>query len=218
LLTFSLLAKVLANFLISNYLVTFSLKTTQQGLYVNVASNFEQMNKKTTFPILLILLIGLFFACKPEFKKEIFIKSTEIGVYYDSFLKETVVLNYGKHNIPNGIFPNIYPVEQSNIERNVQILTKDEKPISYGINYWYSVNPKTITEFNTEVGIDYVERFVLPKIYSEMRKSFRELDSVNIGILEIEKEIESKLNNDIKFSEFIKTESIKFGKTDPNKK
>ena len=176
------------------------------------------MNKKTTFPILLILLIGLIFACKPELKKEIFIKSSEIGIYYDSFLKETVILNSGKHNIPSGILPNIYPIELTNIKRNVQILTKDEKPISYGINYWYSVNPKTIREFNAEVGIDYVERFVLSKIYSEMRKSFRELDSVNIGIPEIEKEIESKLNNDVKFSEFIKTESIKFGKTEPNKK
>ncbi len=176
------------------------------------------MNKKTTFPILLILLIGLIFACKPELKKEIFIKSTEIGIYYDSFLKETVVLNSGKHNIPNEIFPNIYPIEQMNIKRNVQILTKDEKPISYGINYWYSVNPKTITEFNAEVGNDYEKMFVLPQIYAEMRNSFREIDSVNIKIPELEKEIKYKLNNDIKFSEFIKTESIKFGKTEPNKK
>jgi hypothetical protein len=145
------------------------------------------MNKKRTLPILLILLIGLFFGCKPELKKEIFIKSSEIGIYYDFALKKTVVLNSGKHNVPSRILPNIYPIEQTNIKRNVQILTKDKKPISYGINYWYSVNPKTITEFNAEVGIDYVERIVLPKIYSEMRKSFRELDSVNIGIPEIEK-------------------------------
>jgi translation elongation factor EF-1beta len=176
------------------------------------------MNKKTRFSILLILLIGLFFACKPELKNEIFIKSFEIGIYYDSFSEKTVVLNSGKHNIPSGIFPNIYPIEQTNIKRNVQILTKDEKPISYGVNYWYSVNPKNITEFRAKVGNDYVERYVLPKIYSEMRKSFRELDSMNIEIPEIEKEIESKLNNDIKFSEFIKTKSIKFGKTKPNKK
>jgi translation elongation factor EF-1beta len=176
------------------------------------------MNKKRTFSILLIFLIGLFFACKPEFKKEVFIKSSEIGIYYDSFLKKTVVLNSGKHNIPNGILPNIYPIEPTNIKRNVQILTKDEKPISYGVNYWYSVNPKTITEFNAEIGNDYVDISILPKIFSEMRKSFRELDSVNIEISEIEKQIESKLNKDIKFSEFIKTESIKFGKTEPNKK
>lgn len=176
------------------------------------------MSNKSKLTIITILLIGLIFGCKTESKKEVFIKSSEIGIYYDSFLKKTVVLDSGKHNIPSGVSPNIYPVEQTNIKRNVQILTKDEKPIPYGINYWYSLNPKTITEFNAEVGIDYVERFVLPKIYSEMLKSFGELDSVNIEIPEIEKEIESKLNNDIKFSEFIKTESIKFGKTEPNEK
>ena len=176
------------------------------------------MNKKPKLSIITIVLIGLIFGCKTESKKEIFIKSSEIGVYYDSFLKETVILGSGKHNIPSGVLPNIYPIEQTNIKRNVQILTKDEKAISYGINYWYSVNPKTITEFNAKVGIDYVERFVLPKIYSEMRKSFGKMDSVNIEIPEIEKEIESKLNNDIKFSEFIRTESIKFGRTEANKK
>jgi hypothetical protein len=176
------------------------------------------MNKKRTFSILLIFLIGIFFACKPEFKQEIFIKSSEIGIYYDSFLEKTVILKSGKHNIPRGILPNIYPTEPTNIKRNVEIITKDEKPISYGINYWYSINPKNITEFRAKFGNDYLEMLVLSRIYSEMRKSFRELDSVNIKIAEIEKGIESKLNNDIEFSEFINTKSIKFGKAKPDKK
>ena len=51
--------------------------------------------------------------------------------------------------------------------------------------------------------------FVLPGIYAVMRSSFRELDSANIKILELEKEIKYKLNNDIKFPEFLKTELYK---------
>ena len=51
--------------------------------------------------------------------------------------------------------------------------------------------------------------FVLPRIYAVMRSSFRELDSANIKILELEKEIKYKLNNDIKFPEFLKTELYK---------
>jgi hypothetical protein len=155
-----------------------------------------------------------FISCQSEPKKETFIKSSEIGIYYDAYLKKTVILETGKHNIPNGIWLNIYPIVDTLIKRNVQVLTKDGKPVTYRIDFWYSVNSKTIKEFNMEIGNTYIDIFVLPKVYSEIRKSFSKYDSLDIKIPEIEKEIETELNNDVNFAKFIKTKSFKFGKKD----
>lgn len=89
--------------------------------------------------------------------------------------------------------------------------------ITYGASFWYSLNPRTIEEFNFKVGNEYIERYILPNLYSTMRNTFIQHDSLNIKLVEIEKEIKSKLELDVEFKEFIQINYIQLGEIKKNK-
>lgn len=79
---------------------------------------------KTPVTLFILFLVVLSFSCEKFLKREIFIKASEIGIYYDPYLNEPVILNSGKHHVPSGISPNIYPIPDTIVERNVRITKK----------------------------------------------------------------------------------------------
>ena len=155
-----------------------------------------------------LILSTIIYSCQTNFEKEIFIKSNEIGTYYNSLKKERYVLTSGKHVIPTNVTPNIYPIDYIEISRNLQITTKDNQSVTYKIDYWYKMNPNEINEFDMKIGPYYVDRFLLPKIYDVTRKSFLNIDYENIDLKEIEKIIIMNLKNDNDFTKFIGSKVI----------
>ncbi|MBC8755405.1 hypothetical protein H2O64_12010 [Kordia sp. YSTF-M3] len=158
----------------------------------------------------------LFFSCKLISEKEILVKPSEIGIYYDDSAEKMVILNSGKHNIPRSAALYNYSLEDVHVKENIVALTKDAKQIACKVDYWYNLNSKAIRKLHVKVGVDFNRNLVLPKIRSIMRKSSSVYDFADIEVAEIEKEIISILKNDIEFSELIKTKSFKL-KIEPYK-
>ena len=104
---------------------------------------------------LLISFLVLIYACQKVFQKEIYIKPSEIGVYYNQSLKKPMVLKSGKHFISRKSVVNIYPIGTKIVKRNLEILTKDKKGITCSFDYNYSLNPKKIIELNKKKGPNY---------------------------------------------------------------
>lgn len=127
-----------------------------------------------------------------------------------------VILNSGKHNIPRRVSLYNYSLEDVNIKESIVTLTKDAEQIVCKVNYRYRLNPKTIMKLHIEVGSNFLDRLILPKIRSKTRESSSVYEFVDIEASEIEKAIVSKLKSDVEFSEFIKTTSFKL-KIEPYK-
>jgi len=167
------------------------------------------MNKQRIFSVVSIFLTILFFSCELISGKEIFIKPSEIGVYYNNSKEELVVLNSGKHNIPISDALYVYSLEDINIEENIVVLTKDGKQIKCKVNFKYSLNSKTIRKLHLEVGDNFNERLVLPEIRLGMRKLCGAYDNADIEPSEIKKTMISRLKNDLEFSKLIRIKSFK---------
>ncbi|MFK7750454.1 MAG: SPFH domain-containing protein [Kordia sp.] len=167
------------------------------------------MNKKKIVPILSAFLMLLCISCDLKSKKEVFIKPSEIGVYYDKSEAKISVLNSGKQQIPNNVILYLYSLEAENIKDVISLVTKDGESIVCNVSYWFSLKTKNIARLHLEVGEDFKERIVFPKIRSALRTSFNNYNLVDVKPSELEKVITSELRNDTKFSEYIKTKSFK---------
>ncbi|QHI36998.1 hypothetical protein IMCC3317_23690 [Kordia antarctica] len=167
------------------------------------------MNKQRIFSVISIFLMVSFFSCKLISEEEILVKPFEIGIYFDDSAGKMTVLNSGKHNIPRSASLFIYSLEDVYVKENIQALTKDKKQIACKVNYRYNLNSKAIRKLHVEVGPNFNERLVLPKIRSVIRKLCSAHDFVDIEASEIEKAITSMFKNDVEYSELIKTISFK---------
>jgi hypothetical protein len=167
------------------------------------------MNKKKIYLVVSACMVLLFFSCKLIMEKEVFIKPSEVGVYYDESADKMTVLNAGKHAISKNVPLYIYSLQAKNVKENSLVLTKDGKQITCNVNYWYSLNAKTILKLHLEIGEDFNDRLIRPKIVQEMRTSFGKYVTEDIKVANIEKAIRATLKNDKEFSKFIRTKSFK---------
>lgn len=167
------------------------------------------MSKQRIFLVISIFLMISFFSCKLIPEKEILIKPSEVGIYYDDSIEEMIVLSSGKHNIPHKALLFTYSLEGVNHKENILVLTKDGKEIRCRADYWYNLNSKAIRKLHVEIGASFKERLIFPKIRAKMRKVCSAYNFVDMEQSEMEKTIVSRLNNDKDFSKFIKIKSFK---------
>jgi hypothetical protein len=160
--------------------------------------------------IFLLLLFAATFNSCGKLKKDIIIKSSEVGVYFNSQDKELKVLTSGMHKVPLRDHVLRYPTKTLTFAYNAEVLTKDEKSVVFAVSMDFKLkkNEEGLKQFHQEIGPSFEQRIVMPAVSNALRTTLGVINSQEIQSDSIEKQMIEKLNQPALLGSYFQVESL----------